>query len=286
MSRLNTLHSPLQSVALNSMMIISTLVTLDISGAVADTVVVTEGDTVVITNQAPRKRRRARARSILPSSNTHQVCFLEHVKTGEQSLITSPTRAQLRRSKVIWCQEREADKQSERAKSPQSKVRPESQRTQRAKPKRRRAQSKRSLPRRAEAFRGFVEGAAEKYGLPEALLWAFMKVESDFIPTAVSRKGAQGLMQLMPFTARDMGVKDAFNPKQNIYGAARLISILMKRFKGELPLVISAYHAGGGAVTKREGIPYSETSQYMTSVLNAYYRYMKRPPYLRDDNQR
>ena len=112
-----------------------------------------------------------------------------------------------------------------------------------------------SLPKRASAFKEYVQKASKLHNLPEALLWAFMKVESDFIPSAVSRVGAQGLMQLMPFTAKDMGVNDPFDPEQNIFGAAKLISILMKRFNGELPLVISAYHAGGGAVTKRRAFP-------------------------------
>ena len=238
-----------------------------------DTYVITEGDTVLITNQPSRTQRR-RGRKVNPRRGALKSCYLENKKTGEQSLISAPTRAQLRRSRIIWC---------DRAEPPQSRHtrKSSSPRLTSRKTRAKRRAGKRSLPKRAEAFREFVSGAARQHNLPEALLWAFMKVESDFIPTAVSRKGAQGLMQLMPLTAQDMGVADPFDPKQNIYGAAKLINILMRRFKRELPLVISAYHAGGGAVSRREGIPYTETSQYMTSVLNAYYRYMKAPPYLR-----
>ena len=249
--------------------------------AAADDVYATQnGDTVTITNR-PSRKQRARGHVFRDRQKFRgRSCFLENRHTGEKSLITSPTRAQLKRSRIIWCDERAQNSTgstSARSKksAPQASNRRLSKRT-----KRRRGDTH-TLPKRAERFRTFVEGAAKKYQLPEALLWAFMKVESSFIPTAVSRKGALGLMQLMPFTAQDMGVKDAFDPQQNIYGAAKLINMLMKRFKGELPLVISAYHAGGGAVTRREGIPYTETSQYMTSVLNAYYRYMKRPPYLK-----
>lgn len=202
-----------------------------------------------------------------------QTCFLEDPSTHEQLLVTNPSREQLKRTKIIWCQNK--------SNPLENKSVVESKKAHKVKHRKRTKGGGRSLPKRAEAYKEFVQRAAEKYELPEALLWAFMKVESDFIPSAVSRVGAQGLMQLMPLTAKDMGVNDPFDPQQNIYGAAKLISILMKRFQSELPLVISAYHAGGGAVTRKEGIPYTQTSQYMTSVLNAYYRYMKTPPYIR-----
>jgi soluble lytic murein transglycosylase-like protein len=250
-----------------------------------------DGDTVTITNR-PTRKQKARAHVLRDRRKFKgRSCFLENRRTSEKSFITSPSRAQIKRSRIIWCEERSHKEDPITASSTQrSTLKTSSQRssknTSKNTSKKRQRNDKRTLPKRAESFRGFVEGAAKKYELPEALLWAFMKVESSFIPTAVSRKGALGLMQLMPFTAKDMGVKDAFDPQQNIYGAAKLISILMTRFNGELPLVISAYHAGGGAVTRREGIPYTETSQYMTSVLNAYYRYMKRPPYLRTSKRK
>ena len=250
----------------------------------ADTYVTTEGDTIVITNQ-PDSKQKKRGRVINKShrekrSRRDRTCYLENRETNEKVLTTNPSKRLLRNSHVIWCENSSSILESGQKSAGSN--------TGKGKPKRslknrnRGPSGGRLLPKRAARFKGFVSEAAKKYTLPEALLWAFMKVESDFVPTAVSRKGAQGLMQLMPLTAKDMGVTDPFDPQQNIFGAAKLIGILMKRFNRELPLVISAYHAGGGAVTRREGIPYSETSQYMTSVLNAYYRYMGNPPYVRE----
>jgi soluble lytic murein transglycosylase-like protein len=234
--------------------------------AMAELYTCNKNGTIVISSKrcekkVPKKRIR----------RSKKTCFLEDRKTNEQLLVTNPTKSQLKRAKIIWCDEKPKLKEITTKRVSINK----------GNGKKKSVSHGRSLPKRANAFKGYVKDAADKYKLPEALLWAFMKVESDFIPTAVSRVGAQGLMQLMPLTAKDMGVNDSFNPQENIYGAAKLINILMKRFNRELPLVISAYHAGGGAVTRKEGIPYTQTSQYMTSVLNAYYRYMKTPPYIR-----
>ena len=136
------------------------------------------------------------------------------------------------------------------------------------------------LPKRALRFKTFVQDASLYYDLPEALIWGVMKIESSFNPRALSNKGAQGLMQLMPETAKDMGVKDSYDPEQNIYGAARLLRILANRFNGDLVLTLSAYHAGGGAVSKEGGIPYEQTAQYVRKTLNAYYGYMEEAPYI------
>ena len=140
-------------------------------------------------------------------------------------------------------------------------------------------QGLRALPKRALKFKNFVDQAAQYYDLPAALIWGVMYVESSFNPQAKSNKGALGLMQLMPFTADDMGVEDPFNPEQNIFGGARLLRILANRFQGDLVLTLSAYHAGGGAVSQKKGIPYKKTAEYVRSTLNAYYRYMDHPPY-------
>jgi len=123
-----------------------------------------------------------------------------------------------------------------------------------------------------------VKQAATYYNLPEALIWAVMKIESGFYPNAVSSVGAQGLMQLMPGTARDMGVDDAFDPVQSIFGGARYLRLLANRFSGDLVLTLSGYHAGGGAVDKVGGIPYSQTAEYVRMVLNAYYAYQRQLP--------
>ncbi|MGK0361000.1 MAG: soluble lytic murein transglycosylase-like protein [Bradymonadia bacterium] len=132
--------------------------------------------------------------------------------------------------------------------------------------------------RRAKQFEATVKSASKHYTLPEAIIWAVMKTESNFYPEVVSNKGAQGLMQLMPGTAKDMGVSDAFNPSQNIYGGTRFLRILANKFNGDMVLMISAYHAGGGAVNKAGGIPYSQTAEYVRRVLNKYYAYQKRLP--------
>lgn len=130
------------------------------------------------------------------------------------------------------------------------------------------------LPKKALPFKGYVDAAASYYQLPPALIWGVMEIESAFTPTVVSNKGAQGLMQLMPFTSRDMGVRDPFDPEQNIWGAARLLRILANRFNGDVVFTLSAYHAGGGAVSEVGGIPYERTAQYVRSTFNAYQKYL------------
>ncbi|GAB7049787.1 hypothetical protein JCM9534A_49130 [Catenuloplanes indicus JCM 9534] len=108
--------------------------------------------------------------------------------------------------------------------------------------------------------------AAAKHGVPAKLLAAVAKVESGYNPRAVSPAGAQGLMQLMPSTARGLGVDNAFDPKQAIEGAAKLLKSNLKEFKS-LDLALAAYNAGGGAVRKYDGIPpFAETQAYVPKV--------------------
>jgi hypothetical protein len=114
----------------------------------------------------------------------------------------------------------------------------------------------------------FVRAGA-KYGVSPKLLAAVAKVESGYNPEAVSPAGAQGLMQLMPGTAKGLGVKNSFDPEQAINGAAKLLSRNLKEFKS-LPLALAAYNAGGGAVHKYGGIPpYAETQAYVPKVQRA-----------------
>ncbi|MEV4707751.1 transglycosylase SLT domain-containing protein [Actinoplanes sp. NPDC049316] len=114
----------------------------------------------------------------------------------------------------------------------------------------------------------FVQAGA-KYGVSPKLLAAVAKVESGYDPKAVSRAGAQGLMQLMPATARGLGVHDSFDPQQAINGAAKLLSGHLKEFKS-LPLALAAYNAGGGNVHKYGGIPpFAETQAYVPKVQKA-----------------
>ena len=98
--------------------------------------------------------------------------------------------------------------------------------------------------------------------------------ESGFDAGAVSRKGAQGLMQLMPDTARDLGVDDVFDPWQNIDGGTRYLGAMIERFPGELKLAVAAYNAGPEAVKRHKGIPpYEETRTYVARVLRLYKKY-------------
>ncbi|MFL6157586.1 MAG: transglycosylase SLT domain-containing protein [Marmoricola sp.] len=109
--------------------------------------------------------------------------------------------------------------------------------------------------------------ASNKYGVPAALLSAVAEQESGFDPKAVSPAGAQGLMQLMPGTARGLGVTNAFDPSQAVDGAARMLRDLTHRF-GRTDLALAAYNAGPGAVLKYDGIPpYPETQHYVRNVL-------------------
>lgn len=121
---------------------------------------------------------------------------------------------------------------------------------------------------RLQKFDPLIGVVARRYGLDEALVTAVIKVESDFDHQAVSRKGAQGLMQLMPFTARDLGVRDLFDPIQNLEGGVRHLRYLLDYFNGRLELALAAYNAGRNAVLQYRGIPpYPETQQYVKLVL-------------------
>jgi cell wall-associated NlpC family hydrolase len=112
------------------------------------------------------------------------------------------------------------------------------------------------------------EAAAQKYGVSPTLLAAVARQESGFDPTATSPAGAQGLMQLMPATARGLGVSNPFDPAQAVDGAARLLSSLLDRF-GSTPLALAAYNAGPGAVLRYGGVPpYPETTNYVRSVMS------------------
>ncbi len=117
-------------------------------------------------------------------------------------------------------------------------------------------------------FEAYFQAASEAYGVPVNLLKAVAKAESAFDPTAVSHCGAQGVMQLMPATARAMGVTDAFDPAQNIMGGAKYLSQMLDTFDGDVSLAVAAYNAGPGAVKKHDGIPYESTRNYVNKVLD------------------
>ena len=116
-----------------------------------------------------------------------------------------------------------------------------------------------------------ITDAADRYGVDPNLVHSVIRVESAFNPSAVSRKGARGLMQLMPRTASALGVRDAFNPAQNIDGGVRHLRSLIDRYGGNLPLALAAYNAGAQAVDWYRGIPpYPETQQYVARILSVY----------------
>jgi hypothetical protein len=116
-----------------------------------------------------------------------------------------------------------------------------------------------------------VREAAERHGVPEGLISAVIRVESGFNAQAVSRKGARGLMQLMPGTASMLGVRDSFDPRQNIDGGVRHLRGLIDRFGNDLKLALAAYNAGEQAVLNHRGIPpYPETRDYVTKVLGLF----------------
>ena len=126
-------------------------------------------------------------------------------------------------------------------------------------------------PDRYTRYDAFIAEAARVYQLPETLIRAVVKVESDFQVAVVSDKGAQGLMQLMPRTAAAMGVTEVFDPRQNILGGARLLRVLANRFSGDLARTLAAYNAGSGAVNRHDGVPpYAETQRYVRRVLRFY----------------
>lgn len=111
--------------------------------------------------------------------------------------------------------------------------------------------------------------ASETYGVPLNLLKAVAKAESGFRPDAKSGCGAMGIMQLMPATAKSLGVTDAYDPRQNIMGGAKYLGRLLKSYGGNATLACAAYNAGGGAVAKYGGVPpYAETQAYVKKVLS------------------
>jgi soluble lytic murein transglycosylase-like protein len=118
-------------------------------------------------------------------------------------------------------------------------------------------------------YEHIIKTYADKYGVSASLIKAVIHAESGYNPNAVSSKGASGLMQLMPGTARSLKVADRFNPRDNVEGGVKYLRFLLDTFRGDVSLALAAYNAGLGKVAKYGGIPpYNETRTYVNRVLS------------------
>jgi soluble lytic murein transglycosylase-like protein len=124
-----------------------------------------------------------------------------------------------------------------------------------------------------EELQRIVRETATRHRVDPALVQAVIQAESAWQPTAISRKGAQGLMQLTPGTAGDLGVSNAFDPAQNVDGGVKYLRMLLERYRGDLDLALAAYNAGPTAVDRAGGVPnYPETRAYIQKVTNTYFQ--------------
>lgn len=133
-----------------------------------------------------------------------------------------------------------------------------------------------TVPLYTRPFDQFIAKAADEHQLDPALIRAVIHAESSFRPSVVSRKGAVGLMQLMPATAKQLGVSDASAPEHNIAAGSRYLAQLLKQYNGELPLALAAYNAGSSNVRRYNGIPpFAETQAYVERVAILHKRYQR-----------
>jgi len=130
--------------------------------------------------------------------------------------------------------------------------------------------------KKSRKFQPIINQIADRHGVDPDLVRAVIMVESSYNPLAVSNKGAMGLMQLMPRTARAMGVKDCFNPEHNINGGVRYLKKLLTRYNGDIELALAAYNAGIRKVMEYRGIPPFKTTRLYIKKVNDYFRFYKK----------
>lgn len=126
-------------------------------------------------------------------------------------------------------------------------------------------------------FEGIIKDASKTHGVDEDLIRAVIKQESGFNPNAESYCGAMGMMQLMPETAKDLGVRNAWDARDNVMGGVKYLKSLLDRFDGNITKALAGYNAGPGAVEKHGGVPpYAETQNYVKNILGMYEEYKKK----------
>ena len=136
--------------------------------------------------------------------------------------------------------------------------------------------TKEKLEKRAADYQKDIKAISSQYKVDPKLIKAVIRNESCFDKSAISSAGAEGLMQLMPATAKSLGVTDSFQPQQNIQGGVEYLSGLVKKYHNNLSLALAAYNAGPGAVAKYDGIPpYPETQKYVKRVMKSYRGYLQ-----------
>ena len=128
-------------------------------------------------------------------------------------------------------------------------------------------------------YDSLIEEAAEHHGVDPELVRAVVRTESAFDPMAVSTAGAQGLMQLMPALAEELGVTDPFDPRQNVFAGVRYLRALLDQYDGDEALALASYNAGPGAVMRYNGVPpYPETEQYIRNINGLLARQLRAAP--------
>ncbi len=136
--------------------------------------------------------------------------------------------------------------------------------------------TKKKLANRAADYQDLIKQYSSEFRVDEKLVTAVIRNESCFDKSATSPAGAEGLMQLMPATARSLGVTDSFEPHQNLRGGVQYLSELVNRYHNNLALALAAYNAGPGAVAKYDGVPpYPETQKYIQRVMDSYRDYLR-----------